>query len=136
MRKKVFGKQLSRNRRSRTALFRALMKSMIVKGSIKTTKAKAQAVVGELDKLINLSRDSSIVARREVLARLGNDKDATELLFTKYQALAKSRNSGFTTWSSLGPRKGDAAPMVSISWVEVAAKVTNDENVSNKGKTD
>lgn len=149
MRKKVFGKQLGRNRRSRTALFRALLKSMVVKGSVKTTKAKAQAVKGELDKLIGLVADGSVTAKREALSRLGNDRDAVEMLFKKYQKLASERKSGFTTSSLLAPRKGDAAPMVSVSWietqseeskvkkgaVEAKAKTSKHEDVSDKRKT-
>jgi len=119
MRKMVFGRKLSRNRRSRTALFRSLTRAMILEGKITTTKAKAKAVVGDLDDLMRLVAEGTINARRAVLAKLGNDKEATDLAFKKYQNLAKSRKSGFTNLAQILPRRGDAAEMMQISWVEV-----------------
>lgn len=120
MRKKVFGRKLSRNRRSRTALFRSLVRAMILEGKVKTTKAKARAVVGDLDRMIGLVADGSVSARRSALAILANDKEATEVLFKKYLALAKDRKSGFTNLVQVPPRRGDAAEMMQISWVKIA----------------
>ena len=122
MRKKVFGRKLNRNRRSRSALFKAQMKSMILHGKIKTTKAKALALNPELDRLIGLVKKNDLAAHRAALATLGNDRKATDMLFEKYVALADSRNSGFTSMALLENRKGDDADMVSISWVELPAE--------------
>lgn len=122
MRKKVFGRKLNRNRRSRTALFRSLMRSMILRGSIKTTKAKAKAVVGDLDELMKLVAAGTISSRRAAFSKLGNDKEATDTLFKRYQALAKDRQSGFTNLVQIPPRRGDAASMMQISWVQIAQK--------------
>src|SRR3989344_7909703 len=129
MRKKVFGKKLGRNRKSRNILFRSLAKEMISHGSIKTTKAKARAVLPELERLIGFVKDNSLVARREALGKLGNDKKAADALFKKYGALASSRNSGYVRITNLLPRRGDNAGMVRLSWVE-----ERNENLSNKNK--
>jgi large subunit ribosomal protein L17 len=70
MRKKVFGRKFSRDYGSRQALFRALMRSLILSGSIVTTKAKAKAVQPDLDALVNLAKDTSISKRRQAYAML------------------------------------------------------------------
>lgn len=119
MRKKVFGRKLNRNRRSRTALFRSLSKAMIMHGSIKTTRAKAKALEPELDRLMGLVAEGSLASRRQALSMLANDRKVTDMLFEKYASLAQSRKSGFTTSALLPPRRGDSAEMMQISWVEV-----------------
>lgn len=119
MRKKVFGRKLNRNRRSRASLFRSLAKSMIKHGVITTTRAKAKAVQPDLDRLMGMVTESTLAKRRSALSYLGNDREATDLLFSKYAKFAVGRNSGYTTIAALPPRKGDSAEMVRLSWVEV-----------------
>ena len=132
MRKKVFGKKLNRNRRSRNLLFRSLVKSMILHGETKTTRAKAQAVVPLLEKLVSMVKKNDLAARRDVLARLGNDKDITDMFFSKYSSLVNSRQSGFTKVTRLPNRRGDDAEMVKVSWVEMPAE--EKKEVKKKGK--
>ncbi len=133
MRKKVFGKKLGKNRRGRGNLFRAQAKSLVLHGHIKTTRAKAQALRPEVEKLITLVKKGDLVARRAALARLGNDRKITAMLFESYKALANSRNSGFTKMVRLNPRRGDSAEMVSLSWVEMPEEEKKkNENVPNK----
>lgn len=119
MRKKVFGRTLSRNRRSRSILFRSLIKSVVRDGKIRTTKAKALAIQRELDALMSLVNENSVNARRQALALLGNDSKLTDFLFSKYLNFANSRKSGFTRISMIETRRGDNAPIVSLEWVEI-----------------
>ncbi len=135
MHKKVFGKKLGRNRRSRKALFRSLARAMVLHGKIKTTKAKALALRPELDKLMKLVKKGTLSARREALAVLGNDKEATEVLFKKYQVLAVSRSSGFTKIALLPSRRGDNADMVNIFWSEEPVPI-KEEKVKTKVKAE
>lgn len=135
--KKVFGRKLNRNRRSRTALFRSLTKSIILNGKIKTTRAKALAVQRDLDKLMTMVGKESVPARRQVLSYLANDKDATDMLFSKYTGATKTRKSGFTRITTLEKRRGDNALMVSLEWVEAPAEakkkaVKKDENIPSQ----
>ena len=60
MRKKVFGQHLSRGRGARTALFRALIRSLVEHSVITTTKAKAKAIRGQVQKLVRLSAEKSL----------------------------------------------------------------------------
>jgi len=118
MRKRIFGKQLSRGRGARRALFRALARAMIISGKIKTPKAKAKFIQGQLDKLINSAKKDSVFTRRKVLAELGNDRETADLLFKKIVPVLRERTGGFTRIITLPKRKGDAADMARIEWVE------------------
>jgi large subunit ribosomal protein L17 len=118
MRKKVFGRKLSRNRNSRKALFRSLVRALVLEGKIKTTVPKAKAIRPEIDKIMSLVRDGSLAARRRALSKLGNDRVVVATLFEKYANLTKDRSSGFTRIIALPERKGDNAPMAYIEWVE------------------
>lgn len=118
MRKRIFGKKLSRGRGARRALFRALARAMIISGKIETSKAKAKFIQGQLDKLINSAKKDSVFTRRKVLAELGNDRDTADLLFKKVVPALQGRTSGFTRIITLPKRRGDAADMARIEWVE------------------
>jgi large subunit ribosomal protein L17 len=108
---------------------------MILHGEIKTTKAKALAVIPSLEKIITLVKKNDLAARRDALARLGNDRKTTDILFDKYASLANSRQSGFTKLTLLPNRRGDDAVMVKISWVELADD-KKEETSKGKEKTE
>lgn len=128
MRKKVFGKQLSRNRKSRIALLKTLSREVILKGEVTTTLAKAKAVQTDLEKLMGLAKKADISAKRMAYSFLGNDREASNALFTKYQSLTSTRGSGFTRIIALPARRGDAAEMARIGWVEeVSLSATDDK---------
>ncbi len=118
MRKKVFGRQLSRGRKAREALFRALIRALVINGRITTTKAKAKAVVPLAERLINIAKENSVAARRKVLSRVGNDRLVTELIFKKIVPALSGKTSGFTRIILLPPRRGDAAEMAILEWSE------------------
>jgi large subunit ribosomal protein L17 len=137
MLKRIFGKKLSRNTGSRKALFRSQIVALVEKGSIVTTKAKAKAIQGDVDKIMTMVRKESIAGRRKILAKLGNDRETVDLLFKNYLGFTKKRPSGFTRIINLGPRKGDMAEMARIEWVDKleVKKVKKEEdgkNISSK----
>ena len=117
MYKKVFGKKLSRNSNSRKALFRSLISSVILYGKIETTKTKAKAVQGDIDKIFTLVAKDDLASRRLVMAKLGNDRKSTDKLFGELKALTEKRKSGFTRIVNLPNRKGDNAEMARIEFV-------------------
>jgi large subunit ribosomal protein L17 len=118
MRKKVFGKQLSRGRVSRTALKKSLIRAIVLSGKIKTTKAKVQVVRPELDKIMGLVAANTLQSKKAVLALLGNDKETVKKLWADYGTLAGSRSSGFTKATLLPRRKGDNAQIATLEWVQ------------------
>ena len=118
MLKKVFGSKLSRNSNSRRALFRSLIVSLILNEKIETTKAKAKAVQGQIDKLFNKASKGDVHNRRLVLSYLANEKTATDKLFGELKELTKVRKSGFTRIVNLPNRKGDNAAVVRLELVK------------------
>jgi len=124
MRHQISGKRLNRSTGARKALRRTLIRQLFEHERIKTTKAKAQAIRGEAEKLITIARNSidaedaqKVHARRLVAKKLGSNKDLPKL-FDDIAPRFVSRPGGYTRTLKLGPRKGDGAEMVLIELVE------------------
>ncbi len=130
MNKKVFGRKLSRSRPAREALFASLAKALILNGKIVTTRAKAKAVVPEVEKMITLAKKADIQARRKVFGMLDNSKEGVKFLFDIVAKSFSNKKSGFTRIISLPRRHGDNAEMARLEWTE--KMVT--EDVKNKDK--
>lgn len=126
MRHRVSGKRLNRDAGHRKALRRNLMTALILNERITTTDAKARAIRSEVEKLITkakrgLAQDEvsrQVHARRIVLARLGNNTDATNKLFEEIAPRYEERPGGYTRRLRLGPRKGDGAMLVLLELVQ------------------
>ncbi len=132
MRHKVYGKHLSRDKDQRTALFRSLVRSLILEETIKTTAPKAKAVKGLIDKIITQAK--SPTAKR-LVSQFLTHKNVNEKLTKEILPRLKSRTSGYTSMVRLGPRMGDGAMMVKVSWIldevkEKATKATEDAKVT------
>lgn len=123
MRKRVFGRKFSRGRGARNALFRSLIRSLIAQGRITTTKAKAKAIQGDVDRLITTAKQGTLAARRQTVAKLGNDKVTANKLFTEVVPSVTGRVSGYTRIVQLPVRRGDAAEMVTLEFVDKIEKV-------------
>lgn len=121
MNKKVFGRKLSRSRPAREALFASIARAMLLNGKVETTRAKAKATLGMLEKMITVSKKGTVAGMRRVLADLDNQRDALNAL---YQEVAPSftRTSGFIRLIQLPNRKGDNAQMVRMEWTDKIVK--------------
>jgi large subunit ribosomal protein L17 len=124
MRHKITGKKLSRGKDERTALRRILIKQLFEHERIRTTRAKAQAVRGQAERLITLAKQGNqageaqvVHARRLAAARLG-DAAAVKKLFDEIAPRYGDRPGGYTRIVKLGARQGDAAEMVILELVE------------------
>jgi large subunit ribosomal protein L17 len=118
MLKKVYGKKLSRDHGSRKALFRALIRSLVSQDGITTTKAKAQAVSGNVNKLVKLARNGSLASRRRAISLMGNDSATVGIVFDKIAPGLNGRESGVVRMIPLPARRGDNAQMVRLEWVD------------------
>ena len=132
MRKMVFGKKLSRGKKGREALLRSLVRAVIVSGKVVTTKAKAKAIVGQVDKLMTLAKKGTLDSRRRVLAYLGNDRKTAERMVNVLSPSFSGRNSGYTRIVLLTSRKGDNAQMARLEWTDEVK--TKNENIPTKSK--
>ncbi len=131
MRKRIKGKTLSRTRTARKALYRSLVRSLVQHNAIKTTLAKAKFVQPMVDKLVTYAKKGSLNGIKALSASLGNDAQTVKLLLTTVKNF--SRTSGFTRIVKLSQRKGDAARMVRIEWVDEIIK-PKIEKLSKKEK--
>lgn len=118
MRKMVFGKKLSRGKKSREALLRSLSQQIVVNGKVTTTKAKAKAVQKDAERLITLAKEGTLAAQRKVSAILANRREITEIVFKKLAVAFEGKKGGYTRIISLPSRKGDNAEMATIEWSE------------------
>jgi large subunit ribosomal protein L17 len=125
MRHQVAGKKLSRTSDQRTGLRRTMIRQLFEHERIQTTRAKAEAIRGEAEKLITLARNSveatdieKVNARRQAAARLGGGPEIVKKLFDDIGPRYAKRNGGYTRMFRLGPRQGDAADMVLLELVE------------------
>lgn len=87
---------LGRDRDERVALLRSLARSLILRGGIKTTEAKAKELRPFIEKLVTKSKTDTVASRRMVFGRLGNQADALEKLFTTIGPRYKERDGGYT----------------------------------------
>jgi large subunit ribosomal protein L17 len=116
MRKNVFGRQFSRNTNQRKALFKALISSLILDESIKTTLQKANAIKGDVDKIINKAKKGDNKLKITLLQRhLG--RDAVDKIIKDIAPRFKDRTSGYTRIIRLGRRFSDNAEMALMEWV-------------------
>ena len=134
MKKKIYGRQLSRNTKSRKALFRSLVRALVRYGKIKITKAKAKAIQPLIDKLVNLAKKGGVSDRRRVYALLGNDRVVTQKIFDIVKTNFSGRTSGFTRAINLLERRGDSSSIVRLEWVEEI--VVSDQEKAKSDKKD
>ncbi|MBQ9365321.1 MAG: 50S ribosomal protein L17 [Schwartzia sp.] len=110
-------RKLGRDSSARKALFRSILTSFFRHGRIETTEAKAKEIRRLADRLITLAKRGDLAARRMAIARL-YDEDVVRKLFGEIAQKYAERQGGYTRILKLGPRRGDAAPMVIIELVD------------------
>lgn len=117
MRHRVAGRHLKRSSGHRRALFRNLITELFRHKKIRTTEAKAKAIRGEAEKLITLAKRGDLHARRQAL-RTVTDAQVVKALFEEIAPRYRERPGGCTRLVKLGPRQGDAAPMVILELIK------------------
>ena len=101
----------------RQALLRSMTVSLLLHEGINTTEPRAKELRRFVERLVTISKRGDVTARRLALQKLP-DKRLVEKLFDVYGPRYRSRPGGYTRIVKLGPRKGDAAPMARIEFVE------------------
>src|SRR5918997_3925583 len=109
--------KLSRDAAHRKALMMNLSREVIEHERIQTSEAKAKAVKPELERLITLARRGDAHARRQAMARLGQDKFVVYKLFEELAPRYAEREGGYTRILKLGPRRSDSTEMVFLELV-------------------
>jgi len=127
MRHQKTGKKLGRSKGHNKSLRKNLIKQLFAHERIRTTRAKAEAIRGQAEKLITLAKKGNaatesdpsymVHTRRLAAARLA-DPDAVKRLFDEIAPRYEERPGGYTRMLKLGPRPGDSADMVILELVE------------------
>ena len=94
---------------------KTLATSLILKGKIKTTEAKAKELRGFIEKNISRAKKNDLGARR-ILNRFFA-KRVVKKLVDNIAPKYKERKGGYTRIIKLGPRRSNGARMVQIELV-------------------
>lgn len=130
--------KLGRKTDNRNRTLRNLVTGLVLYEKIRTTEAKAKAIVPMTERLLTRSRTGTLTARRNAKALLF-DQNAVTKLFEDFPERYGSRTSGFTRVTKLAPRPGDGSEMALIELLltpieEVIAKETNTKVAVRKTK--
>ena len=111
-------RKLNRESRIRRSILASLTKSVLDKGYVVTTDARAKEARKYVEKMITYGKKGDLVSRRKALAFMQNDKDATKKVFDDLAKRYAKRDGGYTRILKLDERRGDDALMVILELVE------------------
>ena len=118
MRHNKSGRKLNRTTQHRKALFSNMANAIISYGKIRTTEAKAKELRRVIEPLITLGKRNDLHSRRLAYKVLGSH-DMVKKLFDEIAPKYAGVPGGYTRVVKLGmPRKGDAAPLAIIEFVD------------------
>lgn len=108
-------RKFGRETGQRDALLKSLARSLVLRGRMQTTLARAKEIRPMVEKLVTKGRSATLANRRALVSALGDEKTATALIKTA-EGYA-DRKGGYLRIVKMGPRKGDASPMAVIEFV-------------------
>jgi len=123
---------LGRKKGHRKATLANMSISLIEYKRINTTLAKAKALRVYLEPLVTKSKNNSTHSRRVVFSYLQN-KEAIKELFEEIGVKVADRPGGYLRIVKTGFRKGDAAEMAMIEFVDYN-EIYSSSNASKGGK--
>ncbi len=110
------GRKLGTDASHTKAMLKSLAVALFTSERIKTTETRAKEVRSLVDKVVTWAKRGDVHSRRLAIAALG-DKDLVAKIFNDRERW-EGRDGGYTRILKLGPRKGDAAPMVIMELVD------------------
>lgn len=110
------GRKLGTDASHTKAMRKSLATEVLKHDRIKTTETRAKEIRPLVDKVITLAKKGDVHSRREAIAAIG-DKETVAKIFSAAERF-EGRQGGYTRILKLGPRKGDAAPMVIMELVD------------------
>jgi large subunit ribosomal protein L17 len=119
--------KLGRKGAHRNAMLANMVCSLIKNKRVTTTLAKAKAVRPVAEKMVTLGKKGSIHHRRLAASRL-HQEDAVQVLFNEIAPEHQDRAGGYTRIIKLHERRGDAAQMAIIEFVESGAASAEDSD--------
>lgn len=126
--------KLGRKGAHRNAMLANMVCSLIKHKRVTTTLAKAKAVRPVAEKMVTLGKKGTIHHRRLAVSRL-HQEDAVHILFNEIAPQHQDRAGGYTRIIKLMDRRGDAAQMAIIEFVEEGdAAVASTDETSTKAE--
>jgi large subunit ribosomal protein L17 len=111
------GRQFSRKSAHRKAMFESLCHALLKHEQIRTTLPKAKDLRPVAERMITLGKRGGLHARRQLIAKLQDEKLAEKLLTTLAERYS-ARAGGYTRIIKAGFRYGDNAAMAVIELVD------------------
>jgi len=114
-------RKLGRDSEHRIALLRNLSCDLIENGRIETTVPKAKELRRYIEKIITRAKVNDLNTHRYVYSKLGSNKRAkaaTKKVIEEIAPKFENRNGGYTRIIKTRFRRGDAAEMCIIEFVE------------------
>lgn len=108
-------RKFGREKNQRNALLKSLARSLLLRGKMTTSLAKAKEIRPMVEKMVTKARTPTLANRRLLIAQLGDERIVTKLF--KTSATYKDRIGGYLRIVKMGPRRGDAAEMAVIEFV-------------------
>ena len=147
MRHRNSGRKLGRKSSHRHAMFRNMVTSLIEHERITTTEAKAKELRRFADRTITISlrlgdllskpreertpaEQARYVHALRMAGRMIRTREVLHKLFDQVAPKMRGRPGGYTRIIRVGPRPGDAAPMVMIELVQPTAPAAAQESAS------
>jgi len=125
---------LGRQKGHRTALLRNLSCALIEHKRINTTLAKAKALRVYIEPVVTRAKENTTHSRRVAFKYL-QSKDAIKELFSTVADKVGDRPGGYTRIIKTGFRKGDAAEMAMIEFVDFNDVYTKASKPKSSGRT-
>ncbi len=116
MRHAVFGKKLSRDINARKALLNNLTSAILINGQVTTTLAKAKFAQSQVEKLVTNAKKNKLQKNRLLASSLTHG--AFLKLINEIGPHFSGRSGGYTRIIKLAVRRGDAAKMARLEFVE------------------
>jgi len=133
MRHGLSGRKLGVTSSHRLAMFRNMAVALIKHEQITTTLPKAKELRPVAEKLVTLGKRGDLHAKRQAFNQLRDETIVTKL-FSTIADRYKTRHGGYTRVLKAGMRRGDAADMAVIEFVDrdVSAKGLDSGPVAEK----
>ncbi len=133
MRHRIRHRKLGRTSSHRKAMFRNQLTALFTHERIITTLAKAKELRPMAERMVTLAGTGTLPARRKVLTMI-SDKDVVRHLFDDIAPRFIERPGGYTRIMRLGRRRGDAAELAIIEFIDYDLADHEDGETSSKSK--
>ena len=110
------GKKFGRVRSRRKSFITGLVRNLIIKGKIKTTETRAEAIKPKTEKMVTLAKKQNLASLRLLQGRL--PKDAANKLYYEIAPRYKNKRGGYLRITKTSTkRKRDAASQAIIEFI-------------------